>query len=180
MSKKNIRVAIIAPNLLAMKRGIKRIQPGLGMMYIGGELKRRGYSVFLRDTALEGYEREIQTNIHPDMIQVGESDENIKDYLREIKPHYIGVTVLFSNLIRHMNRIMEIAKEIDPRIVTIVGGNYITERYEHVLQNNKHIDFAMIGECDLAFSDFIDEHSQGREFRNVPGIVYREGSRGSE
>jgi len=36
MSKKNIRVAIIAPNLLAMKRGIKRIQPGLGMMYIGG------------------------------------------------------------------------------------------------------------------------------------------------
>ena len=176
MSKKNIRVAIIAPNLLGMKRGIKRIQPGLGMMYIGGELKRRGYSVFLRDTALEGYEREIQTDIHPDLIQVGESDENIKDYLREIKPHYIGVTVLFSNLIRHMNRIMEIAKEIDPRIVTIVGGNYITERYEHVLQNNKHIDFAMIGECDLAFSDFIDEHSQGREFRNVPGIVYREGN----
>ena len=34
----------------------------------------------------------------------------------------------------------------------------------------------MIGECDLAFSDFIDAHSQGREFRNVPGIVYREGN----
>ena len=174
VSNSKVRVAIIAPNLLAMKKGIRRIQPGLGMMYIGGELKRRGYEVFLRDTALEGYDREIQTEIHPDLVQVGESDEEIENYLKEVNPHYIGVTVLFSNLIQHMSKIFEIAKKVNPKIITLVGGNYISERYEKVLRSNDKIDFAMINECDLTFSDFIDAHSRGQDYRNIPGIVYRE------
>jgi len=173
MSKEKTKVAILSPNLLASKRGIARIQPGLGMMYLGGELKRRGYTVFLRDSALEGYDREVQSNIHPELVQLGESDEAIKQYLQETRPHYLGVTVLFSNLFQHMNKIIDIAKEVDPNIITIVGGNYISERYERVLKNNKNIDFAMINECDISFADFVDAHSQGSDYHNIPGMVYR-------
>ena len=173
MPKKETKITILSPNLLASKRGIARIQPGLGMLYLGGELKRRGYSVFLRDTSLEGYDVKIQTDIHPDLVQLGESDADIKSYFLEIQPQYVAVSVLFSNLFQHMNRIVDIAKEVNPNIVTIVGGNYISERFSRVLRNNKNIDFAMINECEFAFADFIDAHSQGYDYRKIPGMVYR-------
>jgi len=176
MPKEKSRVAILSPNLLASKRGIARIQPGLGMMYLGGELQRRGHTVFLRDTSLEGYDREIPTDIHPELVQLGESDDDIKSYLKEVQPHYLGVSVLFSNLFQHMNRIVDISKEINQDIITIVGGNYISERYQRVLKNNKNIDFAMINECDIAFADFVEAHSQNYQVQNIPGLVYRENS----
>lgn len=173
LSQKDIKIALLSPNLLAQKKGIKRIQPGLGIMYLAGELERRGYQVFLRDTALEGYEREVQSEVHPDLIELGESDDDIRSYIRAINPSYLGVSVLFSNLIRHMYRIMRIAKEVSPEITTIVGGNYISERYREVLENCPQIDFAMINECDYAFSDFIDAHASGKDYRKVAGAVFR-------
>lgn len=167
------RVAILSPNVLGLKGGINRAQPGLGMMYLGAVLESRGHEVFLHDCAAEGYER--QEPINERMLLIGESDSEIEAYLRDIRPDYVGISILFSNLASSGHRIASLTKRLFPDVPVIVGGNHVNSRGEEMLKKNPDIDFAMARECDFTFADLIESLKNGRDFKNIPGIIYREG-----
>ena len=46
-SKKVARILIMAPNMVGLKDGINRIQPGHGMALIAGNLRKGGHEVEL-------------------------------------------------------------------------------------------------------------------------------------
>ncbi len=169
------RVAILSPNVLGFTGGINRAQPGLGMMYLGAVLERRGHEVFLRDFAAEGYERQVQ--IDERMLLIGESEEDISAYLKDIRPDYVGISILFSNLASSAHTIASLSKRAFPDVPVIIGGNHVNAKAEEMMAENPAVDFAMIRECDFTFADLIDRLQSGGGFRDVPGIVYREGGR---
>lgn len=167
------RVAILSPNVMGLIGGINRAQPGLGMMYLGAVLESRGHEVFLRDCAAEGYERQIPLDDR--MLLIGESDEQIADYLKDVQPEFIGISILFSNLAPQAQNIASISKRLFPKVPVIIGGNHVSAKAEEMMRANPAIDLAMAKECDFTFAELIERLKSGRDHRDIPGVIYREG-----
>jgi len=165
------RVAILSPNVLGLMGGINRAQPGLGMMYLGAVLESRGHEVFLHDCAVEGYERQIPHDNR--MLVIGESAEEIENYLRDVHPEFVGISILFSNLAPEAHRIAAISKKIVPDVPVIIGGNHVNAKAEEMMQTDPAIDFAMIRECDFTFADLIECLKAGKS----PAVDVYEGAR---
>jgi anaerobic magnesium-protoporphyrin IX monomethyl ester cyclase len=185
--KKKAKVLFITPNLKGIKGGINRIQPCLGIGYLGAVLREAGYEVYIRDTALEGYKVEKQLN--DKMILVGESDESIASYISNLNPDIIGISVLFSSQIGHAHTVAKIAKKINPEIKIVLGGNHISNEvidYQFALKNqpvgtvgklsfmkDKNIDFAMRGEVEYQFLELLDRLVSEENPKDILGLISR-------
>ena len=171
-SQKDIRVLLISPNLLGIRDGINRIQPGLGIMYIAAVLEQRGFQVAIRDTAIEGYDRKVDSTIHPSIITIGESDDSIRDYIADYDPDIVGISVLFYNQAPQVHTVARLVKSVDPNTPVVIGGNQVSERYVFLMEDS-NIDFSMVNECDLNFADFVGAYFSNGDYLKTPGLVYR-------
>ncbi len=181
------RVLLISPNLKGISGGVNRVLPGLGIGYLASVLRDAGHAVHIRDTALEGYANEIP--IEGKMVFIGEPDAAIADYIASLAPDIVGISALFSNLMDHSHKIAEIAKQVDPRIITVLGGNHITNAVRDYLfacrnpnacisdrlvdMEDRNMDFAIRGEAEYAFLDFVEKFSRGESIDAVDGLIYR-------
>jgi radical SAM superfamily enzyme YgiQ (UPF0313 family) len=182
------KVLLISPNLKGVKGGINRIQPGLGIGYLGAVLRQSGHEVYIRDTALEGYNNEV--DIGRNMVLIGESDEAIEAYISSLQPDIVGISALFSNLMEHAHTIARIAKSVNPAIKVILGGNHISNAvwdYQYALScsdsglnarlidmEDKNIDLCVVGECDFVFPILVEKTINGECCKDIPGLVYCE------
>ena len=70
------------------KNGVNRIQPPLGLSYLTSYLREiDGIKIYVKDTAIDGYENEIQ--IDGKMVMIGQSNEEIEKYISKINPDVI-------------------------------------------------------------------------------------------
>ena len=171
-SKKGRRILMITPNIIAVKGAINRFVPGLGVMYLAAVLEERGFHVAIRDTAVEGYDLRTPTDIHPSLEIIGERDETIRDYVADFKPDLVGISVLFYTQSAQGHNVAKIVKSLNPNTLVVIGGNQVSENYASIMKN-KNIDYAMIDECDLVFADFVEAYFSDRDYKNIPGLVYR-------
>jgi radical SAM superfamily enzyme YgiQ (UPF0313 family) len=156
-----MRILLISPNIKGMKDGVNRIQPPLGLSYISSYLKSN-HDVFIRDTAIEGWE--YQREINEKMILIGESSSDISSYIQKINPDLVGISVLFSNLLDSANEIANLSKTINPNIIVAMGGNHITNiirdiQYGIPVEMNPNVDYYFQGESELSFKSFLDNFS---------------------
>jgi len=186
MSKK-ANIILISPNLKGFSGGINRIVPGLGIGYLAAVLRQAGHNVHVRDTAVEGYKHEIP--LEGKIVLIGESDDLIRNYIADIRPDIIGISALFSNLMAHAHTIARIAKEVDPNIKVIIGGNHISNAVRDYLfackypglglpedlvdMLDKNIDYAIRGEGEAQLLNLVDCLLQGRSVEGIEGIVFR-------
>ena len=184
---KKERIAIISPNMNGVKDGVNRIQPGHNVGILAEIFKNQGHEVFFRDTALEGYSNQVE---HEDgiTVSIGETDDQIIEWLSKANPTYVLISVLFSNLASHAWNAAKLAKKVNPSCIVIVGGNHVSNAisdYVHYKKNpsaiyrnsirfleNDNIDFGMWGECDFALPDFIQKHSNKEEYTKSLGLAY--------
>ena len=168
--KKVARILIMAPNMVGLKDGINRIQPGHGMALIAGNLRDLGHEVFIRDTALEGYNNIIPVG-NNDLVFIGEEEKITKKFIDDLRPDWVLVSILYSNLASHGKTIARIAKEVSPKIVTVLGGNHVNYNYNEVL-SDPYVDFVVIGECDFSVGELINTYHKGGDVGNVKGVAY--------
>ncbi|MBC8373131.1 MAG: radical SAM protein [Phycisphaerae bacterium] len=184
------RVALISPNLNGTPNGVNRIQPSHPLCLFATILREKGYEVFVRDTALEGYENQIMRDDGKTVV-IGESDEQIVTWLSEIRPDFVGISVLFSNLAPHAWNVGSLARRVNPDVKVIVGGNHVSNAVSDFLYYRAHphpkvadpiaflrsgaVDYAMWGECDRAFPRLLDALSSGGDAAGMPGAVYFDG-----
>lgn len=170
-----MKVLLISPNIKGFKNGINRVQPPLGLAYLTSYLKDI-CEVYVKDTAIDGYEIEIP--IDDKMVSIGETDNTIEKYIHEINPDIIGVSVLFANLMDGVHNIINIAKKINKNIITVVGGNHITNiiyDYKRGIDNtsyirNNNIDYFFIGESELNFVEFVNKIKSKSSVDELPGL----------
>ena len=172
---KDIKVLLISPNVLGLRDGINRIQPGLGIMYIAAVLEERGFQVSIRDTAVEGYDRKVDSSIHPSVMMIGESEDSIRNFIDDYSPDMIGISVLFYNQAPQIHTIARLARSYNPKMPVVIGGNQVSEKYAELMKD-ANIDFAMINECDLNFADFVEAYFSNRDYMKTPGLVHRTNS----
>jgi len=88
--------------------------------------------------------------------------------LKEYHPDCLAVSVL-SDEVRIAARISQVAKETYPSLPIIWGGKYPTLNPELTLEKYA-VDFACVGEGLDAFSDFLENLSQGSDLYNIRNI----------
>ena len=124
----------------------------LGLCYISSYLKRetRGVEIELFDAHIEAL-RLIAENpdVKPEALW-GIVKEKIENYQTDV----IGISGLYHTNRDMLHETAKVAKEVDKSVIVVIGGMYPTTSMEQAL-SDPNIDYAISGEGELPFRDFI-------------------------
>ena len=100
----------------------------LGMVYVAGSLQNAGYEVRIYD---------VMSKFH--------TLEDIRKYIADYCPDAVGTAAYTSSLSEAVN-VLKVAKEVNPGIITLLGGIHPTFCWEEILQKDGDIvDFIIRG-----------------------------------
>lgn len=121
--------------------------------------------------------------IHEQGHEVVYLDPNIENISLETYASYIqsqnfdvvgiGSTTL---QVGHAFKIFDIVKQLQPSLVTVLGGIHATLNAEQSMQECKNIDYIITGEAEKPFSRLLDRLSAGNTApaENIAGCCYRD------
>jgi len=137
---------------------MKRCVFPLGIGYLATVLELKGYDVKIIDSVVEGYteEREEENG----EITFGLSDTEIEKRIKEYEPDIIGVSCLMTKQSSNAHNICRIAKKVNPKIKTIMGGTHVSALAEEVIKD-KNVDCAVVGDAEETISDIIENDLRG-------------------
>ena len=142
-----------------------------GLASLAAVLEADGFSVAVLDTLMTGFER-LERD---DITQYGMAWQNIRRELEQRQPDILGMTSPFSAQIENAITLAALAKEVNPAIVTIIGGPAVSVRASELLQQSSAIDIAVIGEGEMTLLEIASLYQQHQLERlsSVAGIAYR-------
>lgn len=135
--------------------------PNLGFVYLAGHARAAGYEVRIFDAMSK-------------MVDL----ERIAREIEAFAPDYVGSTAVTASTPAAME-VLRVAKEIDPRIVTLIGGIHATFMYEELLRAHPWLDYAITGEGEEALPELLRALDQGggEAASQVRGVAFRAGER---
>ncbi len=139
-------------------------------MYVAAVLDKFGYKVEILDAFIS----EVAARTVGDTVEVGLPYDRVKEEIQKRKPDVVGIANPFSSQVEHAKRVADLAKEVDPEILTVVGGPHVTVVPENFLQEAKNVDVAVIGEGEYTMLDLVKVQSGTMKFVDVKGIAYRQ------
>lgn len=158
-----MRIMLVHPNYHSGGAEIARNWPPAWAAYIAGALKRAGFTDIVFVDAM--------TN-HLD-------DEAVRARIAAERPDLVGVTAITPSIYK-AERVLAIAKEVRPEIVTVLGGIHATFMYRQVLAEAPWIDAIVRGEGEEIIVDLARTVADGRwpaARDRVDGIAYLDGER---
>ncbi|MFH1996339.1 MAG: radical SAM protein [Candidatus Omnitrophota bacterium] len=133
------------------------IQPSLGLGYLATAVRQRHETLIL------------------DCIKRKVSIKKLPRFLKKYKPDVFGLQCYTFDL-PYVKKAIRIAKEISPRMVTVVGGPHPSavpdETFEFI---GNDVDFLFVGEAEVGFSRLMDAlQEKKRDLSDIPGLMWRE------
>jgi len=153
-----MRILLLHPNYHSGGAEIAGNWPPAWVAYLTGYLKAGGYT----DVAFV------------DAMTHHLDDEAVRDRIVALKPDIVGCTAI-TPAIYKAERLLQIAKEVDPRIVTVLGGIHGTFMYPHVLNEAPWIDAVVRGEGEQVFLNLVTAVENGSfhsDRSSLRGIAY--------
>jgi anaerobic magnesium-protoporphyrin IX monomethyl ester cyclase len=105
-------------------------------------------------------------------------EEQVRAKIVELQPDIVGCTAI-TPAIYKAERLLQIAKEVNPGIVTVLGGIHGTFMYPQVLKEAPWIDAVVRGEGEQVFLNLVravDDGSFARDRNSVRGIAFADGA----
>ena len=142
----------------------------LGLMYLAAVLERSGYEAEILDA--------FMTNASfmkvGDTLKVGMPYGKIREEIRRRKPDIVGIAAPFTCQAENAIRVGDVTKEVDPNILTVVGGPHVTVVPVEFLEEAKNIDIAVVGEGEYTMLDIVKFVEGKKKISDVQGIAYRQ------
>jgi anaerobic magnesium-protoporphyrin IX monomethyl ester cyclase len=158
-----VRVLLIEPPKAVWDLMGDCISPPLGLAWIAAVLEREdGVQVSLLDCNASG---------------LGWAD--LRRAIEEQRPDLVGATSMTPYFPAAL-RAMEIAKEVESRTVTILGGQHVTFLAEETLREHSEVDLVVQGEGERVVIELVRALAAGRDLTTVPGIAFRRDGHGQE
>jgi anaerobic magnesium-protoporphyrin IX monomethyl ester cyclase len=158
-----MRIVLIHPNYHSGGAEIAGNWPPAWVAYLCGALKGAGYEDVRFIDAM--------TN---DL-----SEDQVREMLAQEKPDIVGCTAITPSIYK-AERILQIAKEMHPEAVTVLGGIHATFMYGQVLAEAPWIDVIVRGEGEEIIVDLVRTIDEGRwpeDRAKVRGIAYGQDGR---
>lgn len=132
--------------------------PPLGLGYLATALRKNNLEVAILDCLKEGIDR-----------------AKFAQYLRQEQPQIVGINT-WSLAVKEVNEILKITKEVNSKIVTVIGGPHPSAIPEGAMEFFKSSDFGFVGEGEIGFPMFIKKlmSDAGIDYNNIPGLMWRE------
>lgn len=153
-----MRVLFIHPNYHSGGAEIAGNWPPAWVAYLTGYLKAGGYTDV----------------IFVDAMTNDLSEDQVREKITTLKPDIVGCTAI-TPAIYKAERTLQIVKEVNPDIVTVLGGIHGTFMYPQVLKEAPWIDAIVRGEGEQVMLNLVTAVDQGRFMadRNcVNGIAF--------
>ncbi len=153
-----MRVLLLHPNYHSGGAEIAGNWPPAWVAYLTGYLKAAGYTdVIFVDAMTHHLE-----------------DDQVRAKIVELRPDIVGCTAI-TPAIYKAERLLQIAKEVNPAVVTVLGGIHGTFMYPQVLKEAPWIDAVVRGEGEQVFLNLVravEDGSFARDRSGVRGIAY--------
>jgi anaerobic magnesium-protoporphyrin IX monomethyl ester cyclase len=147
---------LVMPKKLTIGANTHSIIFPLGIAYVSAALKEAGYRVF---------------TANPDF-----PERDIYEVLQEmLLTNHVDV-VCTGGLSLDCNKIKEvidIARKINPKVITVVGGGIISSDPETAMRV-LDADIGVIGEGERTICELAHALDNGETYGNVPGLIYRD------
>ncbi|MDI6715825.1 MAG: cobalamin-dependent protein [Actinomycetota bacterium] len=133
--------------------------PTLAFGYIGAAAEEAGHEVEIYDA-----------------MALNHDLETIKREIESRNPHVVGTTAYTSSY-PAASSVLRAAKEVNPSIVTVIGGVHPTFCYEEVLSKDSlYTDYVVRGEGEETFPELLDAIAGKRPPESVRGIAFKSGN----
>ena len=155
-----MRILLIHPNYHSGGAEIAGNWPPAWAAYLTGSLKAAGFSDIRFVDAMTN-------NLTEDQIRAA---------IAEAKPDVVGATAITPSIYK-AERALQLAKEMDPKIVTVLGGIHATFMYQQVLTEAPWVDVIVRGEGEeilLNVIRAIDENRWPADAHTIKGLAYTE------
>lgn len=156
-----MRILLLHPNYHSGGAEIAGNWPPAWVAYLTGYLKDGGYTDITFVDAMTH---------HLD-------EEQVRAKIVELQPDVVGCTAI-TPAIYKAERLLQIAKEVKPDTVTVLGGIHGTFMYPQVLKEAPWIDAIVRGEGEQVFLNLVravDNGSFARDRNSVRGIAFADG-----
>ncbi|MCU0868293.1 MAG: magnesium-protoporphyrin IX monomethyl ester anaerobic oxidative cyclase [Burkholderiales bacterium] len=148
-----MRVLLLHPNYHSGGAEIAGNWPPAWAAYLAGSLKAGGYTdVWFVDAMTNRL-----------------TDAQVREQIETLRPDIVGCTAI-TPAIYKAEQLLQIAKDVNPSIVTVLGGIHGTFMYPQVLKEAPWIDAIVRGEGEQVFLNFVRAVDEGR-FAADPGCV---------
>lgn len=151
-----------------MKRSRPTAQPPLGLAYIAAILEQNNYDVRILDCIIEDPNCAVGTKIDDGIVRFGLSDTDIAKHIKDFDPDIVGVSAVLSIKYRDAKNVCRIAKEVNPNIITIMGGAHPTSNIN--VLDDPNLDYIVGGEGDYSCLELIQYLEGKRDISTLDGI----------
>ncbi len=126
----------------------------LGLVYVAGGLQNAGYDVKIYDA---------MSKFH--------TFQDIRNHINDYNPDAVGTAAYTSSLYDAI-KVLKTAKNVNPGIITFLGGIHPTFCWEEILQKESNsVDYIIRGEGEITTAQLLDNVFAGKK-PNVPGIAF--------
>ena len=157
-----MRIVFVHPNYHSGGAEIAGTWPPAWAAYLSGALRDAGF-----------------TDVHfIDAMTDHLTEDDLRDQLETLAPDVVGTTAI-TPAIYVAERTLEIAQEVCPNTITVLGGVHSTFMYKQVLSEAPWIDAIVRGEGEAIIVDLVRTIDAGRwphERDSVKGIAYCDGT----
>ena len=176
-----MKVLLIRPPIVTDNpRNLGRISTGvpIGLLSVAASAEAAGHEVRVLDAvvtfdihARHGQFQSLLAEDREAEIHFGASWEVLKGAVEEYSPDVVGIGNQYSDYVIEAVETARKVKEIDRRIVTVVGGPHATVSPETFVFPGSPVDFAVLGEGERAFVDLLASLSSGIEGSAIDGVA---------
>lgn len=131
--------------------------PPLGISYVAAAFEKAGCEVRIFDYILSRYSR-----------------EKLAAQLADFQPDAVGAGSVTMNFY-DAQRILRDVKNINPGIVTMMGGPHVSFTVDETLRTYPEIDIIFIGEADDTIAEFASSILEPSQWDSIRGIAFRRG-----
>ncbi|MDH5297942.1 MAG: B12-binding domain-containing radical SAM protein [Desulfobulbaceae bacterium] len=150
------RVALITPPYHSGVVESAGTWMNLGFVYIAGSLRRAGYEVDYYDAMALWHEW-----------------PEIRARLEAFRPDVVATTAFTPSIVDAVE-LLQLAREVNPRVVTVIGNVHATFCYQELLADDDTvIDFVVRGEGEKTLPDLLDCLNNDDEPTKVRGLAFR-------
>ena len=150
----------------------------LGIAYLAAALEKTGkYEIQIIDALIEKDVNDSTIIEEGDKIRYGLTDEELAIKIKVFSPDVLLVSCLFSAMQWDMENVCNLAKEIDPSIITIVGGANPGARPIDTLSKCGSVDYVVIGEGEDTIAHLLSALEEGSDLNELNGIAFRDNNK---
>jgi len=135
--------------------GLRMWTPSFGLLQLAAYLEKEGVAVQIIDATT-----------------LSNPWEDLAASLLSSNPDVIGITCSATCLSPEAIQTIYLSRKLSPHSIIVAGGSHFTLMAETILGELKELDYLILGEGEISFSQLLQDLSRGGKMKGVKGVAY--------